>query len=65
LYLCKPTFTISLANGWNGYLPTPEQHELGSYETWRSRSSFLETGASVRIFQTVMGLFGRLQTKYF
>ena len=21
----KPTFTISLANGWNGYLPTPER----------------------------------------
>jgi neutral ceramidase len=28
------TFTISLANGAYGYLPTPEQHELGGYETW-------------------------------
>ena len=37
----KPTFTISLANGWNGYLPTPEQHQLGGYETWRSRASYL------------------------
>ena len=35
----KPTFTISLANGYNGYLPTPRQHELGGYETWRARSS--------------------------
>ena len=34
-----PTFTIELANGYNGYLPTPEQHELGGYETWRARSS--------------------------
>jgi neutral ceramidase len=28
------TFTISLANGSFGYLPTPEHHELGGYETW-------------------------------
>jgi hypothetical protein len=25
---------IGLANGSNGYLPTPEQHKLGGYETW-------------------------------
>jgi len=35
-------FTISLANGYNGYLPTPEHHALGGYETWRARSSYLE-----------------------
>ena len=33
----RPTFTIELANGYNGYLPTPEHHELGGYETWRAR----------------------------
>lgn len=32
----KKTFTIELANGYNGYLPTPEQHKLGGYETWRA-----------------------------
>ncbi|MGH7955623.1 MAG: hypothetical protein ACREH8_01260, partial [Opitutaceae bacterium] len=42
-------FTISLANGYNGYLPTPEHHRLGGYETWRARSSYLETDASVLI----------------
>jgi hypothetical protein len=42
-------FTISLANGYNGYLPTPEHHKLGGYETWRARSSYLETGASTAI----------------
>ena len=31
----KPTFTIELANGYNGYLPTKAQHALGGYETWR------------------------------
>src|SRR5690606_14656688 len=36
----KSTFSISLANGYNGYLPTPEQHKLGGYETWRARSSY-------------------------
>ena len=25
---------ISIANGRHGYLPTPEQHKLGGYETW-------------------------------
>lgn len=30
----KSTFTIELSNGNYGYLPTPEQHELGGYETW-------------------------------
>jgi hypothetical protein len=42
----KHTFTIELANGYNGYLPTPEQHALGGYETWRARSSYLEVNAS-------------------
>lgn len=28
------TFTIELANDYRGYLPTPEQHRLGGYETW-------------------------------
>jgi hypothetical protein len=55
----KPTFTIELANGYNGYLPTPEQHKLGGYETWRARSSYLEPEASTKIAETVMELFAR------
>ena len=27
-------FTISIANGAFGYMPTPEQHQLGGYESW-------------------------------
>ncbi len=42
----KYTFTLSLANGYNGYLPTPEQHALGGYETWRAQSSYVEVNAS-------------------
>jgi neutral ceramidase len=52
----KQTFTIELANGYNGYLPTPEQHKLGGYETWRARSSYLEEDASTRILTTVLEL---------
>ena len=43
------TFTIELANGYGGYLPSPEQHEFGGYETWPARSSFLEAAAEPRI----------------
>ncbi len=28
------TMVMGIANGYNGYLPTPEQHRLGGYETW-------------------------------
>jgi neutral ceramidase len=57
----KPTFTISLANGYNGYLPTPEHHELGGYETWRARSSYLEVTAATKISETVMELLNTLK----
>ena len=35
------TFLIELANGGYGYLPPPNQHELGGYETWLGTSRFL------------------------
>jgi hypothetical protein len=57
----KPTFTIELANGCNGYLPTPAQHKLGGYETWRARSSYLEVEAAPRIVNVLMDLFQRMQ----
>ena len=27
-------FVVSLAHGYFGYMPTPEQCKLGGYETW-------------------------------
>ncbi len=57
----RPTFTISLANGYNGYLPTPEHHALGGYETWRARSSYLEVDASRKITDGLLGLLDRLK----
>jgi len=52
----KDTFTIELANGYNGYLPTPAQHALGGYETWRARSSYLEVEAATKIVAAVKEL---------
>jgi hypothetical protein len=52
----KPTFTIELANGYNGYLPTPEQHALGGYETWRAKSAYLAVDAEPQIRQTLLKL---------
>lgn len=28
------TIVVGISNGYNGYLPTPEHHKLGGYETW-------------------------------
>jgi hypothetical protein len=56
----RPTFTIELANGYNGYLPTPEQHALGGYETWRARSSYLEVGASRAIMTAWLELLNEV-----
>jgi hypothetical protein len=56
----KDTFTIELANGSNGYLPTPEQHALGGYETWLGTNR-VEQEASRKIEAKVQELFARVQ----
>ncbi|MCA9181759.1 MAG: hypothetical protein KDA51_09915 [Planctomycetales bacterium] len=43
------TMVIELANGAEGYIPPPEQHLLGGYNTWAARSAGLETTAEPRI----------------
>jgi hypothetical protein len=53
------TFTMELANGHYGYLPTPEQHELGGYETWLG-ANLLEKEASRKITATILEMFTRL-----
>ncbi len=57
----KDTFTIELANGYNGYLPTYEQHQLGGYETWRAKSSYLEEEADRKIRKTIFELMDTLK----
>lgn len=41
----KNYFTICLANGYTGYVPPAHEFDLGGYETWRCRSSYLEKDA--------------------
>src|SRR5205823_13260812 len=58
----RPTFTIELANGYNGYLPTPEHHALGGYETWRARSSYLEANAATKITERLKAMMADIST---
>ncbi len=57
----RRTFTIELANGYSGYLPPPEQHKLGGYETWPARSSLLEVEAEPKIRRAVQELLEKLR----
>lgn len=59
----KHTMVIELANGGDGYIPPPEQHHLGGYNTWPARSAGLEvlaepklTEAAIRQLEQVSGL---------
>ncbi|MBM3784471.1 MAG: hypothetical protein FJW30_08930 [Acidobacteria bacterium] len=56
----RPSFTIELANGHYGYLPTPRHYELGGYETWLGTNN-LEKDASVKITRTLLELLQRLR----
>lgn len=56
----KATFSMELANGSSGYLPTAQQHALGGYETWPARSSYLEINAETKIRQTALKLLNQL-----
>ena len=56
----RPTMLIELANDYRGYLPTAEGHELGGYETWRAKSSFLEKQAAPKMVAAALRQLGRL-----
>ena len=56
----KPSFTVSIAGGYFGYLPTPEQHKLGGYETWLGTSQF-EKETSTKIVTTLLEMLNRLK----
>jgi hypothetical protein len=53
------TMVISHANGSTGYLPTPEQHRLGGYETWLGTNRVQED-ASVIIVNQLLEMLGEL-----
>jgi hypothetical protein len=49
----QPAFLVSLSHGYFGYLPTPEQHRLGGYETWLGTSR-LEEQASDKMLDELI-----------
>ena len=52
----RKTMVIELANGGDGYIPPPEQHVLGGYNTWAARSAGLEVEAEPRITEAALEL---------
>ena len=59
----RTTFNMELANGAAGYIPPPEQHELGGYTTWPARTAGLEVGAEPKIINQILSLLEKVSGK--
>ncbi len=57
------TFNIELANGAEGYIPPPEQHDLGGYTTWAARTAGLEVEAEPKIVAKLLELLEKVAEK--
>jgi hypothetical protein len=51
----RQTMVIELANGGDGYIPPPDMHLLGGYNTWAARSAGLEVEAEPKIVEAAIG----------
>lgn len=56
----KNNFVIELANGGDGYIPPPEQHVLGGYNTWPARSAGLEVQAEPKMVESMLKMLEAL-----
>lgn len=56
------TMVIGLANGRHGYLPTPEQHRLGGYETWLGTNA-VQKDASVILTDNLLKMLEELHKR--
>ncbi len=54
------TMVVGLANGRHGYLPTPEQHLLGGYETWLG-TNVVQEDASVILTNNLLEMLAELK----
>ena len=54
------TLLISMANGGYGYLPPPNQHKLGGYETWLGTSRFQPQTSEILI-KNLLEMLGDLR----
>ncbi len=59
----RMTFNMELANGAAGYIPPPEQHELGGYTTWPARTAGLEVNAEPKIVDRLLDLLEQVSGK--
>ncbi len=57
------TMVIGLANGRHGYLPTPEQHRLGGYETWLG-TNVVQKDASVILTDNLLEMLAELHMRH-
>ncbi|WP_145088058.1 hypothetical protein [Anatilimnocola aggregata] len=57
----QPLMNISIAHGSHGYLPTPEQHRLGGYETWIGVNK-VQLDASVKLVDALAEMLGELKS---
>ena len=56
----KHNMVIELANGGDGYIPPPEQHLFGGYNTWPARSAGLEVMAEPKITESCIRLLEKI-----
>lgn len=56
------TMVIGLANGRYGYLPTPEHHRLGGYETWLG-TNHVQEDASVILVRNLQKMMDELKNQ--
>ncbi len=54
---------IELANGGDGYIPPPEMHAWGGYNTWAARSAGLEVMAESKITSAAIELLEKVTNK--
>ncbi|MDB4644573.1 HEAT repeat domain-containing protein [Rubripirellula sp.] len=57
------TFNLELANGATGYIPPPEQHQLGGYTTWPARTAGLEEQAEPQVVEALLSLLEQVSGK--
>lgn len=59
----QPTMNIELANGEEGYIPPPELHPLGGYNTWACRTAGLEANAEPQLVDALLDLLEEVSGK--
>src|SRR5207237_2936391 len=58
-----PTWVVSLANEWIGYVPTAQAFVAGGYEPRTARSSKLAPESGQRLVETALKALGRVAAK--